>query len=602
MKKLFLGILALALSTFAIAQQSPAAATPADLPQLQKMMARFAPTPYRVPVAQLSAGDRQALVKLIEAARVIDNIFLQQYWSGNEAEYAKLQQDPSALGVARLQYFWNNKGPWSVLDENKAFLPDVPAAKLPGGSYYPEDMTKDEFNAWLKTLPREQQDEATGFFTVIRRNAQGQLSIVPYNEAYKADLEKAARLLHEAAALTTNASLKKFLDTRADAFLSNDYRPSDVAWMDLDAPIDVTIGPYETYSDEIFSYKAAFEAYISIRDDKESTKLARFSSHLQELENNLPEDAQYRSAKLGALSPIRVVDEIYGGGEGDQAVQTAAYNLPNDDVVVKEKGSKRVMLKNVQDAKFEQVLVPIGRRLLARGDQKDVDFDSFFTHILMHELTHGLGPHEITVNGRTTNPRLEIKELYSAIEEAKADVGGLWNLQYLLDHGQSGLEVAGKNGKKTAERRLYTTYLASAFRSLRFGVQEAHGKGMAVQFNFFVDHGAFVAHPDGTYSVDVEKMKAAVRDLAHDLLTLEATGDYAGAQKLLATGVIRPELQKALDRLNGIPVDIQPVFTTAYNIDPAAKAPGAPTRAAEWAGKPAASAHPRNARAKRNKK
>ncbi len=566
-------------------QEASSPAAPPDLPQLRTMMARFAPTAYRVDVSGLSAGDRRALAKLIAAARVVDHIFLEQYWSGNLATYERLQKDTSPLGVARLEYFWCNKGPWSALDGDKAFLPGVPPAKLPGANYYPENMTKDEFNAWVKTLPTEQQEQATGFFTVIRRSPQGGLTIVPYSEAYKADLEKAAKLLKEAAAETTNASLKKFLSARADAFLSNNYRDSDVAWMDLDAPLDVTIGPYETYSDELFNYKAAFEAYISLRDDKETAKLAGYSAHLQELENNLPEDPQYRSAKLGGLSPIRVVDEIYGGGEGDQAVQTAAYNLPNDDVVVKEKGSKRIMLKNVQDAKFQKVLLPISRRLLARDEQKDVDFDSFFTHILMHELMHGLGPHEITAEGRTSNPRLELKELFSAIEEAKADVTGLWALQYLIDKGQSGLPAPSK---QIAERRLYTTYLASAFRALRFGIGEAHGKGMAVQFNFYADHGALVARPDGTYAVDVAKMKTAVRDLAHDLLTLEATGDYAGAQKLLATGTLRPELQTALDRLNGIPVDIRPVFTTAYNVDAQARTPGALSTAAQWQGATAA--------------
>lgn len=577
MKKIVF-LLVLSFASVLFAQQPATSAQAPDLPQLQKMMSRLAVTPYRAPVTQLSPGDRRALVKLIEAARVIDHIFLQQYWSGNLDTYAKLQKDTSPLGKARLQYFWTNKGPWSQLDDNRAFLPDVPATKLPGSNYYPEDMTKDEFNAWLKTLPQDQQEQATGFFTVIRRGTDGKLTIVPYNEAYKDDLMQAAKLLHEAAAETTNASLKKFLNARADAFLSNNYRDSDVAWMDLDAPVDVTIGPYEVYSDEIFAYKAAYEAFINVRDDKETAKLANFSSHLQDIENNLPEDSRYRNPKLGALAPIRVVDEIYGGGEGDQSVQTAAYNLPNDDVVVKEKGSKRVMLKNVQDAKFEKVLVPIAHRLLARGEMKDIDFNSFFTHILMHELMHGLGPHEIILDGRSTNPRLELKDQYSAIEEGKADVTGLWALQYLIDQGKSGLE--GPGGKAAAERRLYTTYLASNFRSVRFGTQEAHGKETVMQFNYYLDHGAYVQRPDGTFAVDVPKMKAAVASLAHDLLTIEATGDYAGAKKLMDTmGVVRPELLKALDRLGEIPVDIQPVFITAYDIVPTAKAPGAPTSA-----------------------
>ena len=596
MKKIASLLLVLCSSVLLLAQGGDyEAAAPPDLAQLESMMSRMAPTRYRVEVAQLSTGDRRALVKLIEAARAVDRIFLQQYWSGNLAEYEALQKDRSPLGQARLQYFWLNKGPWSVLDENKAFLPGVPPAKLPGSDYYPADMTKDEFNAWLQTLTPAEQEQATGFFTVVRREAQGKLTLVPYSEAYKPDLEQAAKLLKEAAALTTNASLKKFLDARAAAFLSNDYRPSDLAWMDLDAPVDVTIGPYETYSDEIFGYKAAFEAYINVRDDRETAKLARFSAHLQEIEDHLPEDPRYRNPRLGALSPIRVVDEVYGGGEGDQGIQTTAYNLPNDEAVVREKGSKRVMLKNVQEAKFKTVLLPIAHRLLAPAERKDVSFESFFTHTLMHELMHGLGPQQITVAGRATTPRLELKDLYGTIEEAKADVTGLWALQFLIDKGQSGLEA---QGKAMAERRLYTTYLASSFRSVRFGVQDAHGRGMALQFNWYLDHGGYVPRPDGTFAVDVPRMKEAVASLAHELLTLEATGDYAGARKLLDTmGIIRPELQKALDRLGGIPVDIQPVFTTAYNILPAAKAPGAPATVSEWRGR-----RPEAKRAVRKKK
>jgi len=396
-----------------------------DAAELNRMAARFAPTDLQVNLAPLSAGDRAALAKLVMAGRILDDIFLQQYWSGNEAVYEKLRKDTTALGKARLNYFWINKSPWSNLDGFKAFLPDVPARKPEGANFYPADMTKEEFERWAATLPEKEQNEAKGFFTVIRRTDDGKLKIVPYSEEYKEDLHKASQLLREAAALTENASLKRFLTTRADAFLSNDYYESDMAWMDLDAPLDITIGPYETYNDELFGYKAAFEAYINVRDDAESTKLAAFASHLQQLEDNLPLDPKYRNPKLGAAAPIRVVDEILAAGDGAHGVATAAYNLPNDDRVVQQKGSKRVMLKNVQEAKFQHVLVPIAGRVLAKSAQPDVKFEPFFTHILTHELMHGLGPHQIQVAGRTTTPREEMKELYSAIEEAKADVTGL---------------------------------------------------------------------------------------------------------------------------------------------------------------------------------
>jgi hypothetical protein len=326
--------------------------------------------------------------------------------------------------------------------------------------------------------------------------------------------------------------------------------------MDLKGPIDVTIGPYETYEDELFGYKAAFEAFITLRDEAESTKLVKFSGYLQELEDNLPIDPRHRNPKLGAASPIRVVDNVFSAGDGNRGVQTAAYNLPNDEQVVKEKGSKRVMLKNVQEAKFKQVLVPISKVVMDPSQQSQIAFDAFFTHILAHELMHGLGPHNIKVGGRDTNVRKELKELYSTIEEAKADITGLWALQYLIDKGS----VDSSMG-----RTLYTTYLASSFRSVRFGITEAHGKGQAIQFNYLIDEGAIkVDDAAGTYSIDNAKIKDAVRKLASEILTIEAEGSYAKAKTMLDKyGVIRPAMQKALDRLSGVPVDIEPNFVLA---------------------------------------
>jgi hypothetical protein len=570
MRRILLAVLMLMTISFA---QETATTTPPGLDELQKMAARFAPTPLQVDTSALSAGDKKALVKLVQAARIVNHIFMNQFWSGDAALYEKLQRDNSALGKARLHYFWINKGPWSEIDEHKAFLPDVPAKKPAGANFYPEDMTKDEFESWVKTLSAEKKAEAEGFFSVVRRDANRKLKLVPYNQEYKTDLDLAGRLLREAAALTDNASLKKFLTTRADAFSSNNYYESDMAWMDLDAPVDVTFGPYETYNDEIFGYKAAFEAYINIRDDQETAKLSFFGQHLQEIENNLPEDPQYRNAKLGALAPIRVVNEVFGAGDGNHGVQTAAYNLPNDDKVVQQKGSKRVMLKNVQQAKFKATLLPISKVVLQPAAHKDVNFDLFFTHIVAHEITHGLGPHQIKINGRDTNPRLELKDLYSAIEEAKADVTGLFALQFLMAQTDKGAIQSPLPHGADAERQLYTTYLASSFRTLRFGLQDAHAKGMAMQFNYLLDRGAYVANSDGTFSVDLAKVKDAVRDLDHDLLTLEAHGDYEGAKNMLGKlSVVRPEVRKALDRLKSLPTDIEPVFVTADTLTQ--KAPG----------------------------
>jgi hypothetical protein len=538
-----------------------------DLQQLNAMAARFAPTLLRVDSSRLSSGDQKALVKLIEAARLFDTIYMNQLWSGGLVLYKKLQADKTPLGQARLHYFWINKGPWSDLDEFRAFIPGVPARKPLGANFYPESITKADFEKWAAALPPENQEQVKGFFTVIHQRGAS-ISFMPYNLEYRAALEKCAALLREAAALTDNASLRRFLTSRADAFLSDDYYESDVAWMDLDAPLDITIGPYETYTDELFGYKAAYEAYINIRDEAESAKLAAFGHALQAVEDNLPEDPRYRNPQLGAGAPIRVVNQIIASGDGAHGITTAAYNLPNDERVVAQKGSKRVMLKNVQEAKFRTVLIPIASRMIGERERADVSFEPFFTHILAHELMHGLGPHQITVNGQPSNPRQQLKGFYSAIEEAKADATGLWALQYMMDHAKDLNLTSVLHNGPAAERQLYTTFLASSFRSLRFGSGDAHGKGMAMQFNYIADRGGFVQRPDGTFAVDFTKIKPAVRDLTHDLLTVEATGDYAGAQKMLALAVIRPNVAQQLAKLGNVPVDIEPVFVTADELAP----------------------------------
>jgi len=529
-----------------------AAAIMPDLAQLKQMSARFAPVPLRVDTSVLSAGDRQALAKLIEAARILNFTFMDQLWSGDRALYEKLQKDTTPLGKERQHYFWLNKGPWSDLDGHTAFLPGVPERKPLGANFYPEDMTREEFEAWAKGLSPADRQQAEGFFTLVRRDGNHRLTMVPYSKAYAADLAKVAALLREAAALTPNASLKKYLTLRADAFLSNDYYASDVAWMELDAPLDITIGPYETYNDELFGYKAAFEAYVTIRDDKETERLKSLSSHLQEVENNLPIDAGYRNPKLAALAPIRVVNEVLAAGDGAHGVRTAAFNLPNDERVVHEKGAKRVMLKNIQEAKFRSILQPLAERVLAKDERGNLSFDSFFFHIIAHELSHGIGPQQIQSGGKTTSPRAQLKELYAPIEEAKADVTGLFMLQYLYDHGLVQHEAAG-------ERQLYSTFLASTFRSVRFGLTEAHARGTALQFNYLADKGGFVANADGSFRVDFDKIKSAVRALDHDLLTLEAQGDYQAAKRFLDTlAVVRPPMQKALDQMKNLPTDIDP--------------------------------------------
>jgi hypothetical protein len=557
-------VFAAALGGGALAISDQESTVMPTLAELQKMTARFAPADIGADISALPKNERDALARLVEAARIMDALFLRQVWAGNDAMLQELAQKAavpvgpraSRTAAARLRYFLINKGPWDRLDHNKAFVPGAPA-KPESANFYPAGAEKADVQKWIDGLSGAQKEAASGFFTTIRRGEKG-LVAVPYSIEYQGELARAAELLREAAQLTSDATLKKFLTTRADAFLSNDYYASDVAWMELDAAIEPTIGPYEVYEDEWFNFKAAFEAFITVRDEAESKKLQAFSEHLQELENNLPIEPSLRNAKLGALAPIRVVNVVFAAGDANRGVQTAAFNLPNDERVVKEKGTKRVMLKNVQDAKFTMVLLPISKIALPAADQSKISFEAFFTHILMHELMHGLGPHNISVGGRQTTVRQELKETYSAIEEAKADVSGLWALRYLADHKQLDPAIA---------KTMYTTFLASAFRSIRFGVNEAHGRGIAVQLNYLLDAGAFKVRQDGTFTVDNAKIGDAVAGLTREIMTLQAEGSYAKAKEMIERlGVVRPEVQKLLDRLLGIPVDIEPKFTTAAEL------------------------------------
>jgi hypothetical protein len=539
------------------AQQGQEAVVP-EQAKLEAAARQYAPVEISGDISKLPANEKDALTKMVRAGWVMDGLFLRQVWGGNEGTLFDLLTDHSPLGRARLHYFLINKGPWDRLDHNKPFISGAPP-KPEGANFYPAGASKADVEAWLKTLPEAQRAAATGFFTVIRREpGKGAFVTLPYSLEYQGELAYAAQLLRAAAAATSQPTLKAFLEKRADAFISNDYYASDVAWMELDASIEPTIGPYEVYEDGWFNAKAAFEAFIALRDDAETAKLGTLGSHLQEIENQLPIDPKYRNPKLGGMAPIRVVNLILASGDGNRGVQTAAYNLPNDERVVREKGAKRVMLRNVQEAKFKLVLVPIADRVLAADARKNVSFDAFFTHIVMHELMHGLGPHQIKVGGRDTTVRAELKELYSAFEEAKADISGLFALQLLIDKGVL---------DKSLQQTMYDTFLASAFRSIRFGVNEAHGRGIAIQLNWLLDNGAFVVDKDGTFSVNAAKIKEGVTGLTRELLTLEAEGDYAKAKDMAARlAVVRPEVQKVLDRLQGIPVDIEPRFTTAESL------------------------------------
>jgi Peptidase family M49 len=545
------------LASSALSLLAASASPVPGLTELARLEAQYAPVELRVDVSGLPESERQALARLVQAARLMDAVFLEQTWAGNGSLLLALSGASTPLGRAQLRYFLINRGPWDMLDHNRPFLPGVPE-KPEGANFYPPGATKEQVASWEASLTPEQRARASGFFTTVVASPDGTFTVVPYSEAYQGELALAAALLRDAARLTTQPTLKAFLEKRADAFLSNDYYASDVAWMELDSSIEPTIGPYEVYEDGWFNAKAAFEAFITVRDEAASAKLARFSAQLQALENALPLEDRYKNAKLGTLAPIRVVNSLFCSGDGNHGVQTAAFNLPNDERVVKEMGSKRVMLKNVQEAKYQRTLLPIAKVVLTAAAQPKVSFDAFFTHILMHELMHGLGPHNIQVGTRATTVRQELQGSYSALEEAKADISGLWALQQLVDKGVV---------DKSMEQSMYVTYLASAFRSLRFGLADAHGKGVALQVNWLLDQGAYQTGPDGRFSVVPAKIQAAVRSLTQEILSIQATGDGPRARALLQRmGVIRPEVQRMLEKLVHLPVDIAPRFTTAEQL------------------------------------
>ena len=553
----------IAATAFAVALISssvsadPAQSSYPGVAELNRLAARLTPVDLKADLSGLPANEKASLAKQVAAARLMEAIFLRQVWTGNEAMLMQLIADHSDLGRARLKNFLQHKGPWDRIEHNHPLMPGAPV-KPEAGNFYPAGATKEEVEKWIAGLSDKEAAKAKGFFHTVRRDPKGALTTVPYSVEYQGELAQAADLLREAARLTTQPTLKAFLEKRADAFVSNDYYASDVAWMELDASLDPTIGPYEVYEDEWFNYKAAFEAFITVRDEKETAKLSKFSGELQELEDHLPIDPSLRNPKLGALAPIKVVNVVFTAGDANRGVQTAAYNLPNDEQVTREKGSKRVMLKNMQEAKFSKVLLPITRVALAKADQGNVQFDPFFTWILMHELMHGLGPHDVTVGGKKSTVRQELKEVSGAFEEAKADISGLWAMQYLVDKGVIG---------KAMEKTMYDTYLASGFRTLRFGLVEAHGKGMALQLNWLLDQGGVKVNKDGTFSIVPDRIKGAVAGLTHEIMTIQSRGDYAAAKAMLdKLGVVRPETAKLVAKLSAVPVDIAPRFVTAEEL------------------------------------
>ena len=519
-------------------------------------LARYAPTEMSADLAGVPEGEIEVLAEIIRAGRIMDDIFRMQVWHGGPAMRAQLAGASTELK----RYFDINFGPWDRLAENEPFLRPEGGLEHPAGAgYYPEDLTKEEFEAWLEAHP---QDRAalTGLFTVVRRDGDA-LVAVPYSQAYAEYLRPAAAHLLKAAELTANESLRTFLESRAAAFLSDDYYQSDKDWMDLESPVEVTIGPYETYEDGLFGYKAAFEAFVTVNLPAQSAQLERFKNLLPWLESNLPIPDALKNER-GTDSPIRVVDEVFVGGDSKAGVQTLAFNLPNDERVREEKGSKKVMLRNILRAKYDKILVPIAERVIASDQVGDISFDAFFAEVLHHELSHGLGPGTITVGGRATEVRLELKELYSTLEEAKADVMGVYNILALIDRGEIAAELRAS---------LEPSYVAGLFRAARFGLHEAHGRGVVAQFNFLLEKGALEVGDDGRFRAVPETFGAGIRDLLATMLMLQANGDYDGTKTFLDTyGVASAALEAAVDRLEDVPVDIYPIYAQADKLAPQA--------------------------------
>lgn len=517
-------------------------------PDIVSRRAQFVPETVTADVGHLSEGDRQALRHLVTAASVMHEIFAVQAWAGNPGFASRVAALDGTGADAARDYYRIMVGPWDRLAGYEPFLGQN--SRPEGAGFYPEDMTSEEFESWLADHP-EDADSFRSLHTVIRRDGD-RLVAIPYSEAYREPLQRAAAELRAAAAATDNTSLRRFLGLRADAFSTDDYYESDLAWMDLDSEIEVVIGPYETYEDTLFGYKAAFEAFLCVTDPDDSARLDRFKAELPYLERNLPIPDEHKNLGRGSESPIRVAGELLAAGDTRAGVQTLAFNLPNDERVRQAKGSKKVMLKNVIQAKYDGILTPIAQRVLPADEADRIDVEAFFQFTLHHELAHGLGPGLIEVDGRQTEVRLELRDLDSALEEAKADVLGVYNIYALVDRGVMAPEIL---------EHLPWTYTAGMFRSTRFGVAEAHGLGVVIQTNFLLERGAVEIAADGRFRPVPDAFPDAFRELASEILMIQARGDYDGARQLVARyGTIHPAMRTALDGLSDIPVDIDPVY------------------------------------------
>jgi len=503
---------------------------------MQAKVAEYAVVTLTTDLSPLTDKEKQMIPMLIEAAQIMDNLFWQQAFEENKESFLDSLTNEDARKFAMINY-----GPWERLNGNKPFLPDY-GEKPAGANFYPQDMSKEEFEKW-------DNPDKTSQYTLVWRNEDGSLRSVWYHEAYQEQLEKAAGLLKEASSLAEDPGLKKYLEMRAEALLSDDYYPSDMAWMDMKTnTIDLVIGPIENYEDKLFGYKTAYESAVLVKDKEWSKRLEKFTTLLPLLQKELPVEAKYKQGTPGTDSDLNAYDIIYSAGDMNAGSKTIAINLPNDERVQATKGSRRLQLKNAMRAKFDNILVPIAGVLIDSSQRDHIKFDAFFSNVMFHEVGHGLGMKK-TIAGNETI-REALKEKYSAFEEAKADVLGLFISVKMIEMG----EITGITPEDN-----FVTFMAGMFRSVRFGAASAHGKANMMCFNYFSEKGAFERTDAGTYKVNFEKIREAMNEWAAFVLMIEGDGDYQKAAEFLeANGIIHPELQAELDLLKSkqIPVDI----------------------------------------------
>jgi hypothetical protein len=510
---------------------------------MQRRMSEYTTVKLSADTSALTAKEKQMIPLLIDAAKAMDPIFWEQTYGSRDSLYASVKDD----GIRR--FIDINYGPYDRLNENEAFIPEI-GPRPPGANLYPKDITKEEFEAALAKGSKAHADSLKSLYTLVRRGPDSSLIAIPYSVAFKAQNEIAAAKLREAAKLAEDPGLKKYLELRAEAILTDDYQASDLAWMDMkNNTIDVVIGPIETYEDELYGYKAANEAYVLVKDKAWSQRLSRYAAMLPALQRGIPVADQYKREKPGTDSDLNAYDAIFYAGQANSGAKTIAINLPNDEEVQLKKGTRRLQLKNVMQVKFDRILMPIAQELIDDDQVKLLNFNAFFENTMFHEVAHGLGIKN-TINGKGT-VRTAIKERYGALEEGKADILGLYMVQKLNEQG----ELKGENVQSN-----YVSFLASLFRSVRFGGADAHGRANIAAFNFLQQQGAFTRDSaTNRYRVDFPKFQAGMNALTEKILTLQGNGDYEGVGAFQQQyGTITPELQKDLDRLGtkGIPVDV----------------------------------------------